>query len=321
MKCLSILRTQMNLIGVLRCDSTKLGKKLLIISNCLFFGTLLVYLTTTSWYFIFGAHEPLEYAASSYFVITSTTIMLMYLEMFRNRNGYGRLFKDLDSIVAKSKRDQLKSLSAYIWYHFLSIRNQTEFNNQTDLFRIKWKYWKSIKNNIFVHCKMLYNFKFNYHADSVFFQIHFFRVQNRTFKAILPGFVSSFFWILPSFFFWIDGSNGSISNFRYPFSWQTPFGFLASTLIQTLTSVASVEAAISSFVFLCGMSLITTTFVSEISQCLHEFNEDLKSVKKRKCTMKEEIEKKRILCDIIQFHSEAVELSVLFIGKTRLHFD
>lgn len=92
------------------------------------------------------------------------------------------------------------NICAYIWYHFLSIRNQTEFNNQTDLFRIKWKYWKSIKNNIFVHCKMLYNFKFNYHADSVFFQIHFFRVQNRTFKAILPGFVSSFFWILPSFF-------------------------------------------------------------------------------------------------------------------------
>lgn len=148
MRVFSFLRTQLAAIGILRCGSTEHGKILSIVSRFRVFGVLLVYLISTSWYLAFEARGPLEYAVSSYFVGTVSSILLMYLELFWDRNDLKRIFADLDSIVEKSKRHKLEIFANIIWYEFLSLRRQIQSNNWTNLFQIKWQIWTSFRKHI-----------------------------------------------------------------------------------------------------------------------------------------------------------------------------
>lgn len=97
----------MELIGTLKSDSTGHRKMLIIALNLFFFVAILIFFITTVWYFAFEAEELLEYAVSAYYVVTSSTFFMVYLEMFRVRNYNYDLFRSLDLIVEKSKKLQL----------------------------------------------------------------------------------------------------------------------------------------------------------------------------------------------------------------------
>lgn len=118
-------------------------------------------------------------------------------------------------------------------------------------------------------------------------------------------------------FRWFKLIDRLLAIFRYPFDWQTPYGFLASNLIQTVTTVFYVQAFLCPFILTCGLSWFLTTFGLDISERLCELNKGLAFVKNRKISTKQRIEKKKIFNDIIRFHSDAVQLS--FQNPIRLH--
>lgn len=110
-----MIRIQLNLMGLLQCDSTKREKIRMITSNCLYFFILLSFLLTTAWYFAFNARTHLEYAESSYFVVTSLLAVIIYLHMFHKRSEYKRLFEDLDALVEESEYKAFETHHSHIF--------------------------------------------------------------------------------------------------------------------------------------------------------------------------------------------------------------
>lgn len=92
-------------------NSTCASEKIRIIaSNCGYLAGFCILWITTSWYIAFEAKEPLQYAVSSFFVVLSTAMMMLYLSMFSVRNQYYELFEDMDIIVEKSMY-QMKNIT------------------------------------------------------------------------------------------------------------------------------------------------------------------------------------------------------------------
>lgn len=104
MTVLKKLQKQLSMIRNLHVDATMQGNITNIISNVLFVGILLSYVITTTWYFCFinRAENYLKYVESWYFVVTSTASLIMYLEIYRTRNGYNKFFEKLDFMVKTS---------------------------------------------------------------------------------------------------------------------------------------------------------------------------------------------------------------------------
>lgn len=148
---LETLRKHMSLVGFLAIDSSGYKKALIIACNCGYLAGFCILWTTTSWYIAFEAKEPLEYAVSSFFVVLSTAMMMLYLLMFSVRKEYLELFNDMDILVERSMY-RMKGETWTKTLHdfeivFIIIRKQSGFKNWIHLKRNQSTYWKCFENN------------------------------------------------------------------------------------------------------------------------------------------------------------------------------
>lgn len=100
-------------------------------------------------------------------------------------------------------------------------------------------------------------------------------------------------------------------KFRYPFDWQTPYGFIACTIFQATFGAIAIVACLSSYILTYGICHFVTTFTTDIAERLRELNEGLYLLRNGHFNEKQRIEKTDCLKEIIQFHSEAIKLSAV----------
>lgn len=105
---LEILKNQMTFVVAIRSDLNGRRKILITILNYACFVSILIHWSTITWYFATEAQEPIEYLESLYFVIISSTILALYLQILLMQKSYKQLFKDLDLVVEKSKNNSNK---------------------------------------------------------------------------------------------------------------------------------------------------------------------------------------------------------------------
>lgn len=100
----------MNIVGVLKCESTDGKKEAVILAlNCFYFGMLFSCWITTSWYLVNDVQEALEYAEASYYAGTSTTILLLYIHIARTNSEFHELFGDLELMIEQSEREGMRT--------------------------------------------------------------------------------------------------------------------------------------------------------------------------------------------------------------------
>lgn len=88
---------------------------------------------------------------------------------------------------------------------------------------------------------------------------------------------------------------------RYPFDWKTPGGYMFCLCIQTGGVLIFIKILLCTLILSIGFCMIMIEFVSDIEANLRHLN--------RKIVSKKKIDVKNKLFDIIEFHSEAIELS------------
>lgn len=100
-----ILRKNMTAVGLLNGDYANGTAKVMAITlGYCYFGILISCWITTSWYFIYDVHDPIEFAESSYYTGTTTTIVILYIQISRLKDDFLELFDDLALIVEQSER-------------------------------------------------------------------------------------------------------------------------------------------------------------------------------------------------------------------------
>lgn len=101
---------------------------------------------------------------------------------------------------------------------------------------------------------------------------------------------------------------------RYPFNWKTSIGYLACWLLQVPPVLATAELFIYTLILAIGFCLFLEDFISDIEENLRELNDDLHRTLDNVSNIDQHFEMKIKLFDIIEFHSEAKQLSVQFSG-------
>lgn len=79
--------------------------------------------------------------------------------------------------------------------------------------------------------------------------------------------------------------------------------------IQTMTVLSTGEIFVSVMILIVGFSFFVSAFVLDIEKNVQQLNNDLIKSKNRACTVNERIEMTKKLTKIIEFHSQATELS------------
>lgn len=96
---------------------------------------------------------------------------------------------------------------------------------------------------------------------------------------------------------------------RYPFDWRTPYGYLGCISFQAV----SVSYPITESVILLSTTVVCCLFLNafstDIEINLRELNELAIEAETYGLTMRRKIQMKKKLIDIMQFHSQAKELS------------
>lgn len=98
---------------------------------------------------------------------------------------------------------------------------------------------------------------------------------------------------------------------RYPFSHKNLLGYLASIVIQTPTLYAATEIFIIALTLSTGFCWFVTTFVSDLEENLRELNAEIIAMEHMNGHNMRRTKIKEKIVGIIQFHSEAKELSIL----------
>lgn len=306
---LRILRKQMISYGILESDSTRSGEMPIVAKNCFFLGVFATFFVSTYWYVVSDAQEPIEYAKGFYFTITSATYLLAYSYMAWRRREFRDLIEDLDSIVQRSKRYSGRNCHQIIFIkYFLYSREQIEWIIKKYVHKNESKNWKRVSKCGFDIGQNRSHSRRIRPISIVNLQLSLLRALKWIIQTILSSFVSVFSSVM---FVWFSYKIWWFPIFRYPFDWRTPYGFLACAFIQSISSIASVQASTCELILACGICLFIGTFVSDIKQRVHELNTGLKNVKNGQLTGLERMEKTKLLKDIIRFHSEAIEYVVL----------
>lgn len=99
--------------------------------------------------------------------------------------------------------------------------------------------------------------------------------------------------------------------FRMPFSWKTPVGYLITFLIELVAWFSSVLTCTCILSYLIGVCLIIIPLVGEIEGELHSLNNNEKNNDRKDAQNCSPIVLKKKLIDIVQFHANTIELSVV----------
>lgn len=90
---------------------------------------------------------------------------------------------------------------------------------------------------------------------------------------------------------------------------HTPIGFTIGYIIQLLTSYLAVIMFTIQMFVAGGFIWFVSAFTLDIKACLDQLSVEVKAIKNEKPTIQQRIRIKEIISDIIQFHSEAKQLS------------
>lgn len=105
---------------------------------------------------------------------------------------------------------------------------------------------------------------------------------------------------------------------RFPFDWKTRIGYLICILLQFPPTMATGELFICIIIPPIGFCLFLYDFVSDIEINLRLLNANWHKTVKNSSNIDGKTEMKRKLLSIIQFHSEAKQLSVQ-LHSTHFH--
>lgn len=100
--------------------------------------------------------------------------------------------------------------------------------------------------------------------------------------------------------------------YRYPFNWNTLLGYLVCLILQVPPVLAAADLFMFTLILAIGFCLILQDFVSDIVLSLQQLTDDLRRSGENSSNFEQQIELKKKLYDIMQFHSEAKQLSVEF---------
>lgn len=136
--------------------------------------------------------------------------------------------------------------------------------------------------------------------------VHIF--YHSTLKRIIPSDYTFNVSVFHSFLKYFRISLIKFIALSLPYDWRSPIPYIGTCIVQA-ASVYFYIAAFSALLFVfVGFCLLTITFVSDIKECLRSLNDAIKA-KNGTFTIKERIELKDTLRDIIQFHCDAIKLS------------
>lgn len=100
---------------------------------------------------------------------------------------------------------------------------------------------------------------------------------------------------------------------RYPFYWKTLSGYLLCVFIQAATLLAASQILLVVLCLISGFCIFCSELVSDLQENLRQLNEHLVKSTTSHFPVDEQNEMRSKLIDIIQFHSEAKELHILFL--------
>lgn len=105
----------------------------------------------------------------------------------------------------------------------------------------------------------------------------------------------------------LNAYNEKLLFYRYPFDWQTPFGYLICISIQTSLIFITAEIYVCIVFLTFGFCSFIIALITELEKKLNELNENLTQFKGKKLFAKEKVVLRKKLAQIIKFHMEIRE--------------
>lgn len=103
METVSLLKTNLRRMGILRWDNSFRSKILTVTLNCVAFGLYLSYALIAGSYLIFTAKNENEFTMGTIQTFSSVFVILWYSFCISNKKEIETLLDDLDAIIEKSK--------------------------------------------------------------------------------------------------------------------------------------------------------------------------------------------------------------------------
>lgn len=96
----------------------------------------------------------------------------------------------------------------------------------------------------------------------------------------------------------------SETHYSVPFNWRSAYGYIAVIPFQLIGIISCSEVCVIVLCLYTGLCLVMTTFVSDIETNLNIMNKYLST---SELTLRQQIELRTCLYEIIKFHSDAKE--------------
>lgn len=103
MESFRLLKTNLQVWGVLRSGPDFKEQLLRITMNIVFFTVIIQHALAVIWFFLFDAQTFREYVESFFYICYALQVFSWYTMHFMNRTKYGQFFAELDAIIAQSK--------------------------------------------------------------------------------------------------------------------------------------------------------------------------------------------------------------------------
>lgn len=103
MESFRLLKTNLQLWGVLRSNKDAKNQVMGIMMNIVFFTVIVQHALAVIWFFSFDAQTFREYVESFFYICYALQVFSWYTMHFMNRTKYGQFFAELDGIIAQSK--------------------------------------------------------------------------------------------------------------------------------------------------------------------------------------------------------------------------
>lgn len=103
METFELLKKYFRFLGSTHQDANLYEKLSGVAVICSLLGIYLVYILTTLWFFAFEAKTFMERAESLYYLLSSLSMFVWYVNIVWQKSEHKSLFDELDKIIAKSE--------------------------------------------------------------------------------------------------------------------------------------------------------------------------------------------------------------------------
>lgn len=107
--------------------------------------------------------------------------------------------------------------------------------------------------------------------------------------------------------------------YSLPFNWRSVLGYVVATVLELLFFFGALEIFVTFLVIFLGLSQFCIAFAKDIKDRFDDFKHHTEQLRGKFLAF-EQVELYKKLCKIIEFHSQAMQLSIFFSIEFKLCF-